>query len=262
MPRATGPMPRPGTGQLPPAVSGPMPRVGSGPMPRRHRADACAAPGPCPDLPELCLRPPGRPCPDLPGPCPEPRLVPCRARGPGRSRRRPRSAAVLDGAHAAGPRPGRCHRSPTAGGRDRDPGPRPDRSPEALVPGGPVPGGALPRGGTGPRPRPTGPMATGTGPRRRPAPGPMPPSERATPPDGYPAQGRGGRPDGQSWPERPGLAGGRPRRETGIPRSRSGTAASRRPTRTSSTGSLGLACPATGAPVNTGTAVTATNEPE
>ena len=44
-------------------------------------------------------------------------------------------------------------------------------------------------------------MATGTGPRQRPAPGPMPPSERATPPYGYPAQGRGGRPDRQSWPE-------------------------------------------------------------
>ena len=45
-------------------------------------------------------------------------------------------------------------------------------------------------------------MATGTGPRRRPpAPEPMPPSERATPPYGYPAQGRGGRPERQSWPE-------------------------------------------------------------
>ena len=198
MPRATGPMPRPGTGQLPPSVSGPMPRVGSGPMPRGT--------GPMP-------RGTG-PMPRGTGPMPRPTgamprstgAMPRAATGPmPRSGTGPQPAPPARPQSWTGPMP-RAATGPLPPVDDGwGPGPR-SRPAPGPIPGGPVPGGpvpgALPRGGTGPRPRPTGPMATGTGPRRRPAPGPMPPSERATPPYGYPAQDRGGRPDRQSWPER------------------------------------------------------------
>jgi DMSO/TMAO reductase YedYZ heme-binding membrane subunit len=198
MPRATGPMPRPGTGQLPPSVSGPMPRVGSGPMPRGT--------GPMPRGTGPMPRSTGA-MPQATGGMPRSTgAMPRAATGPmPRSGTGPQPAPPARPQSWTGPMP-RAATGPMPPVDDGwGPGPR-SRPAPGPIPGGPVPGGpvpgALPRGGTGPRPRPTGPMATGTGPRRRPAPGPMPPSERATPPYGYPAQGRGGRPDRQSWPER------------------------------------------------------------
>jgi DMSO/TMAO reductase YedYZ heme-binding membrane subunit len=198
MPRATGPMPRPGTGQLPPSVSGPMPRVGSGPMPRGT--------GPMPRGTGPMPRSTGA-MPQATGGMPRSTgAMPRAATGPmPRSGTGPQPAPPARPQSWTGPMP-RAATGPLPPVDDGwGPGPR-SRPAPGPIPGGPVPGGpvpgALPRGGTGPRPRPTGPMATGTGPRRRPAPGPMPPSERATPPYGYPAQGRGGRPDRQSWPER------------------------------------------------------------
>jgi DMSO/TMAO reductase YedYZ heme-binding membrane subunit len=187
MPRATGPMPRPGAGQLPPAVSGPMPRVGSGPMPR-GTGPMPRGTGPMPRATGAMPRSTG--------------AMPRAATGPmPRSGTGPQPAPPARPQSWTGPMP-RAATGPLPPVDDGwGPGPR-SRPAPGPTPGGPVPGGALPRGGTGPRPRPTGPMATGTGPRRRPAPEPMPPSERATPPYGYPAQGRGRRPERPSWPER------------------------------------------------------------
>jgi DMSO/TMAO reductase YedYZ heme-binding membrane subunit len=175
MPRATGPMPAAGTGPLP-SVSGPMPRVNSGPMPRGGSGPMPrAATGP---MPRSGNGPYPGPYPAS-GPYPAPHEQPRDWTGP-----MPRAAT--------GPLP------QADDGRFGDWGTGPRSRPEP----GPVPGGRGPRGGTGPWPRPTGPMATGTGPYRRPATGPMPRPERPVPPRGYPGYPDGagrGRPDRQDW---------------------------------------------------------------
>ena len=151
MPRATGPMPAAGTGPLPPSVSGPMPRVNSGPMPRAGSGPMPrAATGPMPRSgtgPYPARGPYPGPYPAS-GPYPAPQERPQAWTGP-----MPRAAT--------GPLP------QVDDGRGGDWGTEPRSRPAP----GPVPGGQARRGGTGPRPRPTGPMATGTGPYERPSTG-------------------------------------------------------------------------------------------
>ena len=195
MPRATGPMPAAGTGPLPPSVSGPMPRLNSGPMPRSGTGPYPAPPPP--DRPQAYTGPmpraatgpyPAPPAPDRPqswtGPMPRSGTGPYPAPPPPD---RPQAYT--------GPMP----RAATG------PHPQPDdgwgTAPRSRPAPGPVTGGHVPRGGTGPRPRPTGPMARGSGPYQRPATGPMPQPGRPTPPPGYADGAGGGRPDRQGWPD-------------------------------------------------------------
>jgi DMSO/TMAO reductase YedYZ heme-binding membrane subunit len=219
LPRAaTGPMPRAATGPMPRPATGPMPRAATGPMPRATGPMPAAGTGPLPSVSGPMPRVNSRPMPrEGSGPMPRPATgpMPRAATGP-----MPRSGnGPYPGPYpASGPYPapheqprdwtGPMPRAATGplpqadDGRFGDWGTGPRSRPEP----GPVPGGRGQRDGTGPWPRPTGPMATGTGPHRRPATGPMPRPERPVPPRGYPGYpddaGRG-RPDRQDWqPER------------------------------------------------------------
>ena len=219
MPRATGPMPAAGTGPLPPSVSGPMPRLNSGPMPRSGTGPYPAPPPP--DRPQAYTGPmpraatgpyPAPPAPDRPqswtGPMPRSGTGPYPAPPPpdrpqAYTGPMPRAAT---GPYPAPPPPDRpqAYTGPMPRAAT-GPHPQPDdgwgTAPRSRPAPGPVTGGHVPRGGTGPRPRPTGPMARGSGPYQRPATGPMPQPGRPAPPPGYADGAGGGRQDRQGWPD-------------------------------------------------------------
>jgi DMSO/TMAO reductase YedYZ heme-binding membrane subunit len=168
MPMATGPLPPSASGAMPRANTGSMPRVGSGPMPR-------GGTGPVPR--------------GGTGPYPAPAARPQSWTGP----MPPAGSGPL-------PQPG--YGSPADWGTRPSTGPVPTGPvPTGSAPGGHVPGGPGPRGGTGPRPRMSGPMPAGD-PYQRPATGPMPQGGRPMPPPpaGYRDSAGGGRPDRQAWP--------------------------------------------------------------
>ena len=189
----TGPMPRAAVGSLPRAATGSMPRV-TGSMPR-VTGSMPAVTSPLPPVSESMPR-------GNSGPMARPGLgqMPNAATGP-----MPRAAT---GSFPAAPARPQSWTGP-------NPRPRPETGPLPQIDDGrpadwgtgprfrpaplPAAGDAAPRGATGPRPRPTGPMPTGSGPYERlPATGRMP---RDSGPYERPATGR--MPSGSGAYERP-----------------------------------------------------------